>query len=263
MLRKAGKAGSDEEHESCCGERDDLRNQSVPLSWRSQAAIQNSASLLVTTGRVALLVDRFGSVIDDRRSPAYGLFPAPKAGGRDQAFIKTSHRRYAFLPSTAGKGSIREAVGRIGGASAPAGTCHACQYLTEEGVMGEPSALVPMDGAGYLFHDIAASGRSMGQLPLSFAAGMVAYRSHWPSMSTPATVMVDGVRLPDAETRSLSAAKEAVLPSSGPEVKARPPVAVLRPISRLCPGQSERKLDYRLPGRRKRTVRSCWLRRSS
>jgi hypothetical protein len=38
--------------------------------WSSKAAIQNFCVLLVTTGRVALLVDKFGLVVDARRSPA-------------------------------------------------------------------------------------------------------------------------------------------------------------------------------------------------
>ena len=106
--------------------------------------------------------------------------------------------------------------------STPAGTCHACQYLMEDGVMADPSGLRSQDGSGYFFHDVATPGRRMGQLPLPFHSGppaAVALRSHWPSRSTPVTVMTEGIRLPRAETRSLSAEKEAVLPSSEVEVK--------------------------------------------
>ena len=50
-------------------------------------------------------------------------------------------------------------------------------------------------------------------------------------MSTPVTAIVDGFRLPEAETRSLSAEKEAVLPVKRTGGKACPPIAVLRPIA--------------------------------
>ncbi len=65
----------------------------------------------------------------------------------------------------------------------------------------------------------------MGQLPLPFPVRMPgpsavdASRSHWPSRSTPVTVMRRGIKLPLADTLSLSAEKEAVLPSSEVEVK--------------------------------------------
>jgi hypothetical protein len=43
---------------------------------------QKCSVMLAAAGNVALLVDRFGSVVEDRREPAYGLFPAAKAGGK-------------------------------------------------------------------------------------------------------------------------------------------------------------------------------------
>lgn len=43
---------------------------------------QKCSVTLAATGSVALLVDRFGSVVEDRWEPAYGLFPTAKAGGK-------------------------------------------------------------------------------------------------------------------------------------------------------------------------------------
>jgi hypothetical protein len=111
------------------------------------------------------------------------------------------------------------------GAFDPAGTCHACQYLTEEGVIADPSGFVPrmvLDTSSTMYPPLGDAWASCHFLPQFEEAGpplLVASRSHWPSRSTPVTVMVAGTKLPLADTRSLSAEKEAVLPSIEVEVK--------------------------------------------
>ncbi len=123
------------------------------------------------------------------------------------------------------------------GHSTPAGTCHACQYLTEDGVMADPSGLRSQDGSGYLFHDVATPGRRMGQLPLSRSAGT----SGSGRIAQPLAIKIDsgdrdggGDQAPAGGYPVVIRGKgcSAAFERSGGETRA--PVAVLRPITALC-----------------------------
>src|ERR1700689_2635681 len=102
------------------------------------------------------------------------------------------------------------------GALDPAGTRHARQYLTKDGEMGDPSdfsprmVLVTCSTMAPPRGDAWANCHSRSQFARPGPPAVVVYRSHCPSMSTPVTAIVDGLRLPAAETLPLSAEKEAV-----------------------------------------------------
>src|ERR1700722_3791653 len=104
------------------------------------------------------------------------------------------------------------------GASAPAGTCHACQYRTTEGMMGDPSGLVPTMVRVTSSTIAPPRGDAWASCQVRPPAVAV-YRSHCPSMSTPVTAILEGFSFPSAETLPLSAENDALLPSSELEVK--------------------------------------------
>src|ERR1700722_20204700 len=79
----------------------------------------------------------------------------------------------------------------------PAGTSHACQYLTTDGVIGDPSDFVPRmvlvtsSTMAPPRGDAWANCHFLSQFARPGPPAVVVYRNHCPSMSTPLTAIVD------------------------------------------------------------------------